>query len=429
MLSALRSPSFALAWLGQTASLFGDAAFAVALPWQVLLLTGSGTAMGAVLVARTVPRLVFLGAGGVLADRLSRRNIMLWSDAGRAGVMILIAWLSWTNLIQLWQVTVLSIIFGVFDGFFMPASHAILPQLVNRHALSSANMLNSLSEQASELVGPLLGAGLIALGGPFSAFAFDALSFAISAVLILQITDTAVSLRSIDDRSCSTKGGQGARDTELRNFQQLSRAATQFFVEARDGLIYAIRTPWLWISIVVAAGANAAFVGSSVALPFLVRDQYGGDAWLLGTLFAAQATGAIFGMLVVGWMGRVSKRGLLAYSALVLSSIALAAYGFPWPHSWAPIVTSLLSFAVGCGLSTFGVLWATVMQERVPEDRLGRVTSIDYVGSYSLVPVSYLLAGALTESSGAPMVFVSFGLWGLLLSAVAVATPHIRQLD
>lgn len=161
MFSAFRFSSFLNLWLARTISSLGDAVFLTALLWQVILSTGSGTAMGAVLLAQTVPRLIFLAIGGVIADHLPKRLIMFWSDLGRATVMFLIIFLSWWHSLQLWHLVALAIIFGIVDGFFIPASQAIVPELVEKEVLTSANASLSLSEQLSELVGPVLGGDLL----------------------------------------------------------------------------------------------------------------------------------------------------------------------------------------------------------------------------------------------------------------------------
>ena len=182
---ALRSRSFVLLWAGQTISALGDGAFTIALAWSVLLLTGSATALAEVLIAQSIPRLIFLLVGGVVADRLPRRLILFWSDGSRAVAVLLIALLFWTHLIVLWQILGLSILFGIADAFFLPAYQAIPPLLVPAEDLSSANALNGLSQQASTLVGPALGALLVTLTNPAAAFALDAATYVISAACLL----------------------------------------------------------------------------------------------------------------------------------------------------------------------------------------------------------------------------------------------------
>lgn len=422
MFSAFLSPSFLNLWLARTISGFGDAVFLTALLWQVILSTGSGTAMGAVLLAQTVPRLLFLAIGGVIADKLPKRLIMFWSDLGRAIVMFLIIFLSWWHFLQLWHLVSLAIIFGIVDGFFIPASQAIVPELVEKNTLTSANASLSLSEQLSELVGPVLGGGLIALAGPMSAFMIDGFSFLASAALIMRIQST------VERPALHEQGRKGSCISTNISHQVVS-LMTQFFVQVNEGLGYVLRTPWLWVSIIVAAAANAVFVCSQAVLPFLVRVSYGQGAWLLGIAFTAGAAGSLAGTFLAGHLAGITRRGLVAYGMLLISSLALTSYGLPWQKSFSPFVVPACGFTMGFGIAIFGVLWTTVMQERVPREQLGRVTSIDYLGSYSLVPLSYVVVGVLIDKIGASMVFIYFGLFSSLICVAALMVPSIRQLN
>ena len=182
---ALRSRPFALLWVGQTVSALGDGAFSIAIAWQVLVLTESATTMGEVLIAQSVPRLVFLLVGGVVADRLPRRLVLLWSDGGRALAVLLIAGLGWLHLLQLWHLIGLALLFGLADAFFIPAYQSLPPQLVEAEDLASANSLVGLSRQVSTLAGPAFGASFVALAGPALAFAFDGLTFVVSALCLV----------------------------------------------------------------------------------------------------------------------------------------------------------------------------------------------------------------------------------------------------
>jgi MFS family permease len=149
---ALKSRPYAMIWIGQSISGLGDGIFYIALAWQVLLMTHSGTAMGIVLVASSIPRLAFMLFGGVAADRLPRRMIILWSDGGRGVVVLLISILGFMGILQFWQLVIESLVFGVVDGFFTPAIMAITPDLVEKDDLVSANALNSVSNNVTQFV-------------------------------------------------------------------------------------------------------------------------------------------------------------------------------------------------------------------------------------------------------------------------------------
>lgn len=416
-ISAIWVDNFRLVWLGQTMSLFGDAAFAIALPWQVLLLTGSATAMGLVYMAQNVTRLGALSIGGVLADRLARKSIILWCDVGRGVVVLLVAALGAAHWLHLWAIVGLGTAFGVFDGFFIPAFRAIPPELVETTKLPSANSLMAISEQASELIGPLLGAGLIAVGGTDSVFALDGLSFFVSAILLGRVASERI-----------MRGDSGPNAVTLRIYAQLKDAASGYVKHIGGSLKFVFDTPWLWISIIVAAGLNAAFVGSSVALPFLAHSVRLG-AWLLGAMIAARALGALAGTFPGAKMAAGHKRGSLGYLSLVVAGIGLTAVGMRWGRNVAESAVLVANVVTGVGLSVYGIIWSTLMQERIEPEMLGRVASLDYLGSYALVPVSYVLSGLMTTLYGPRVVFLAVGGLSVALAAGALVTPNIRMLD
>jgi MFS family permease len=252
---ALRSRPFALLWAGQTISALGDGAFYTALAWEVLLLTGSGAAMGLVVAAQSIPRVLFLLLGGIAADRLPRRLVLLWSDGGRALFVLGIAGLGWLNLLHLWHLVALALLFGVADGFFLPTYQAIPPQLVETELLPSANALTGLSQQFGMLLGPLLGAGFVALAGPASAFAFDGLTFVISACCLLAMGLSGVSGK-LASRALAAETDLAAPATPTS-----SRGVRGMAADVRDGLGYVRGSTWLWLTILIASVGNIGFAG------------------------------------------------------------------------------------------------------------------------------------------------------------------------
>ncbi|HEX3272127.1 MAG TPA: MFS transporter, partial [Ktedonobacterales bacterium] len=347
---ALRSRPFALLWLGQTISTLGDGAYLTALAWQVLILTGSGAAMGIVLIATSVPRLLFLLLGGVIADRLPRRLVMLWADAGRAVAVGAIAVLSHTNTLQFWQLIALGLLFGLSQAFFLPAYQSIAPQLVEVEALPSANALNGLTREIGILVGPALGAVLVANFSTASAFGFDALTFLISALCLLAVRVPFKPLLAQEGLETEPAKRRGARGV---------------FADIREGIGYIATSSWLWVTIAIASLGNALRAPYSVTLPLHVRDFYHYGVGLYGAIISASAVGAILATLIVGQLRRIHHRGIVAYSALVVSSLAMMAFALPVPHDLVPVIT-LTAFALdGAGIGCFEIIWVTVLQEMV----------------------------------------------------------------
>jgi MFS family permease len=408
---ALRSRPYALLWAGQTVSVVGDGAYTTALAWQVLDLTGSATAMGVVLVARSIPMLLFLLIGGVAADRLPRRLVMLVSDTGRAVSVLAVAVLGWLHLLQLWHLVALSLVFGFVAGFFMPAYQSITPELVPTEDLPSANGLTGLSREMNILLGPLLGAALVARFGPTWAFALDGATFIVSALCLAAMR--------VPPRPASAENEARSKRRGLRGV----------VADIREGLGYIVGSSWLWVTITLASVGNLAWGSQSVTMPRLVRDVYHADVGLFGLLATAGGVGSIATMLVVGQMRRLRRRGLLAYSGIIVGSVALILYGLPLPLGLRPAVALGASFVIGAGLGLFTVIWETVLQELVPADKLGRVSSVDWLGSFALQPVGYAVVGVLTDRVGPAWVFVGAGAANLLLNLLALTVRGIRELD
>lgn len=422
---ALRSRPFALLWIGQTVSALGDGTFYIALAWQVLILTGSGVSMAGVTIAGIIPRIVFFLIGGLAADRLPRRLVLLWSDSFRAGIVLLIALLGWLHLLQMWHLLVLALLFGVVDGFFNPAYQAIIPQLVDKELLPSANALNGIGQKIGLIAGPVLAAGSISLLAiPASAFAFNGLTFIVSALCIF-----AFRLPELEISSGPQEGSNLAEQAEDAGSKKISTRMRGLWADAREGFRYVFQSGWLRVTIPISALCNIAISGpSQVATPKLVQDSYGAGAWLLSTIMVANAIGSILAMLLAGQLPQ-RHRGLLAFLALSGLSLAMIVFGLPLSHSWAPVVASLAALAGGACLGFFSIMWVTLLQEMVPGDKLGRVSSIDMLGSVALLPVGYALVGVLTDWLGASWVFLAGGLFSLLLCLVALSIRDVRNLQ
>ena len=410
---ALSSRPFALLWAGQTISALGDGAYFTALAWEVLLLTGSAGAMGLVLIASSTPRLIFLLIGGVTADRVSRRAVMLCSDAGRALAVLAIAILGWANVLQLWHLVALALLFGLVSAFFMPAYQSIPPQLLEGELLNSANALTGLSRQVGLLLGPGIGAALVAASNPASAFAFDGLTFVVSALclLLLRLPEHARSAPKPPDSAGKRRGLGGV------------------LADAREGVAYITGSTWLWVIIAVASVQNVGSSGFAVSLPKLVKVTFHQGVWLLGAIGIATAAGTIAGTLIVGQAPRLHRRGLLACLGLLSSFIAYTLFGVPFARAIEPPIVVAAAVIFGFGLGAFDIIWVTTLQELVPADKLGRVFSVDMLGSFALMPLGYAIIGALTDRVGPGMVFLAGGAINIALTLVALAVPGVRRLE
>jgi MFS family permease len=395
---ALLLPSFALLWAGQTASRLGDRIFQVALGWYVLQLTGSAAAMGTLLLCTTLPLLVLLLLGGVISDRLPRRSVLLASDVGRGALVLTLAFLAWGGAVQLWQLYVVAVLFGTVDAFFQPAYGALVPEIVPEELRASANGLTLLSAQASAVIGPLLGALLMHWGGAALAFNINGVSFLCSAALLALMR------------------APGARPADER---------TSVRLELAEGLRYVAGVPWLRVTIAIFALVVVATGAPLAALPLLVRQRLGDSVDQLGWIYAASAAGAVAAALAVARVRRLRRRGAVAYAATLVSGAGLVTLGL------APSLPLALlgAFADGVGIAVFSLVWTQTLQNLVPERLLGRVNSVDMLGSYCLLPLGFGLAGVLADRIGAGSLFALGGGATVLLAAFGLLLPAVRNLD
>ncbi len=416
VLRSLKHHPFALLWSGQTISRLGDSLYRIALAWWVLEKTGSATAMGAVLVFSQIPMLVFLLVGGVVVDRLPRLRVMFASDILSGIVITFVAVFSWLNLLQIWHIYIASMVFGFVEAFFFPAYQAVVPQITPPEMLTSANSLNGLSQRVTGIVGPALGAALVAAGGTSITFGLDALSFFLSAIFVFPILRLNIDKIQSEEKAVET----GTRQKPVKE------AIRQGFVDLREGFKFIVTVPWIWITILVFGFVNITDAGPrAVAMPFLIKQDLGADVELLGLFGSAASLGFVLGMIWLGQYVRLHRRGLLGYLSVIVSGSTLLPFAFKLP---IPILAAS-AFISGISISVFSLVWTHTLQEMVPAKLLGRVYSIDALGSFVLLPIGFSLSGWATDAFGATNVFLVGGIGTIVLILLGLMHPAIRNLD
>jgi MFS family permease len=415
-LRALSHRPFALLWTGQTVSRFGDNLHRIALAWWVLEETGSAAAMATVLVLTQVPMLIFLLIGGIVVDRFPRIRIMFLADVISGAIVTFIAVFSWLNLLEIWHIYAASLLFGFMGAFFFPAYQSVIPQITPPDMLTSANSLNGLSQRMMGVIGPIIGASLVAVGGTTLAFGIDALTFFISAICVYPILRAGL---------YESSRGEKASETESKP-KTVREAIQQGFADLREGWDAIISVPWIWITIVIFGFLNI-MEGSprSVSMPFLIKDDLGADVAVMGWFGSAFSVGYILSALILGQFKRLRRRGLLGYLPILVNGFVLLMFGLKFP---IPVLVFGM-FIYGFSFNVFGLIWNNTLQEMVPNEKLGRVYSIDALGSFILLPIGYALAGWGTDLVGAPTVFLIGGVGTILMILIGLSHPAIRNLD
>jgi MFS family permease len=400
LLAPLRHRDFRLLWAGMCVSLVGDGIFLVAMAWQVYALSNAPTALATVGIAMTLPTIACLLLGGVVSDRLDRRRVILASDLVRGAAVGAIALLAFAGELHLWHLVVLVALYGAGTGFFAPAFDAIVPDLLPTAELAQANSLDQFVRPlAFRLAGPALGGVLVAALGAGSAFAFDALSFLASAVALLAMRSRVSGRRA--------EVGSVAADV-------------------RGGFDYVRRHVWLWGTFAAAAIAYLCFMGpTEVLLPYVVKNSLHGSAADLGLILAAGGIGSVACAVAMSQGGLPRREITFIYLVWTLATLAVAGYGV------ATAVWQLMLVSVAFNaLETAGtIVWATVKQREVPASLLGRVSSLDWLISIGLLPVSLALTGPLSAAVGAQSTLIAAGIVGGAVTLAALYLPGMRAVE
>jgi MFS family permease len=405
LLRPFRFNDFRLLFTGESISVIGDNFHFVALAWLVLQLTGSGLALGSVLMVAAVPRVIFMLVGGALSDRFSPRSLMLYSNGLRAVVVGIVAALVLSDHAALWQLYIMAGIFGVVDALFYPATSAIVPMLVDEPTLAPANALMQGSQQFATLAGPVLAGLLVAWVQTGPAFVFDAVSFAIAAVAL----------------SFVVGGRRTASDTEAA----ADEAAPSLLATIGAGFRYAWGDPPVRALIFLTAAFNLAFTGPLlVGLPFMSDHSLGGGSATFGILLSAFGAGALLGAVAAGSIGRMPRLGLIVLLVAIGLGIGLALLGLA-PN--VPIAFVVLA-AMGLGGGFLNVHLISWLQGRSAPDMRGRVMSMVMLGSVGLAPISYAVAGAIVDLGPIPLMFAVAGAIVVAASLAGFAAGIATQM-
>jgi DHA3 family tetracycline resistance protein-like MFS transporter len=429
LFAAFKRRRYTYLWFGQLASHLGTHIYELALAWWVLQKTGSAVAMGGVLIAAYVPTSILVLAGGVLADRLSRVPIMLVADCVRFALMIVMALLAFNGALSVWLVLLLSALVGVMDAFFWPAYKSIFPELVPQSELASANSLEVIGSGGVHILAPAIGAGLVAASGIPLAFALNGVSFLLSAaslVAMLVIPAQAVPAQQAPALVSASVAPlvETARELDPAPTMQPARRS-DFWGELREGLQAARALPWVWLTIALSGLASLVFQGSlSVALPYYVQHTLAASPWLYGGLLIAAAVG---GVPVALWFGsrKMRRRGLWLYTGFALAMLAMSVVG------WVPIPIVMLAamFIQGLTMTVLDLAWATALQQYIPLEKLGRVSSIDQLSANIALPISYALTGIIVDRIGAAPDLIWSGLIAAAIVSLGFLSRSVRALD
>ncbi|BDX38869.1 MFS transporter [Tenuifilaceae bacterium CYCD] len=395
---ALKSPNFRLFFYGQTVSLLGTFVQNLALGWLIYRLTDSSFLLGLIGFAGQIPSLVLTPFAGVYADRLNRRKVLVITQAISMVMAFLLAFLFFTDRIEIWHIIAISIVNGMSLAFDTPFRHAFLLEMVGeKDLLQNAIALNSTLINAARFIGPTLGGFLIAWMGEGYCFLINGVSF-------LAVIASLLSMKVIP----------------LNRGKQRGPIVRELF----EGLQYSFdfKPIRYMLYFVVAMG----FLGLpfQVFLPVFARDILHGDSQMLGYLTGAMGAGALTGAFYLA-----SRKGMCGIPRVILLTSFTAGLGLvAFSLSTNPILSIILVFFTGFGMIAQFAATNTLIQHIVDDDKRGRVVALYGMSFMGVTPIGSLLLGAVTPWVGVQITFVGAGVFCLLATfAFAKRIPVIRK--
>lgn len=390
----LRTPAFRWLLAGRTINLLGSAVAPIALAFAVLDLTGSTTDLGLVVAARSLMNVLLLLYGGVLADRLPRRLLLVGSAGGAAVTQAAVAALVLSGHGQIWSLALLSAVNGAVSGVGMPAALAALPQTVPSQHLPTGIALARVAGNSTNVVGLAVGGALVAILGPGWGIATDAATFAVAACCFSRLPSVTVA------------SGRGSVLADLR----------EGWAE------FASRT-WVWAVVAQFLVVNAALAGAEGVLGPVVADRTIGRS-AYGLVLAASAVGLVVGAVVAL---RYRPHRALRFGVIVILAMALPALGLALSPTIA--VLAVTFFLSGIASDLFGVAWDVSLQQNITADRLARVYSYDALGSFLAIPLGQIVVGPLAAAVGTRTTLLGLATAVTVATGLALTSRSVRNLE
>jgi MFS family permease len=395
----LRERDLRLVFSASAISDLGDGVVTVAVTFAVLDLTHSATDIGIVLACRTIALLASVLIGGVVADWVSRRAVMIVADLVRFASQGVVGVLVVTGHAAVWEVAASQAVIGAASGFFGPASTALLPAVAGE-SITEANALNGIVSSFGGIVGPAIGGALVVGIGAGSALLVDAVSYGASALLLF-----------------------GVRTHAARQPALAAASRGSFLADLRGGFTEVRSRTWLWATMITMALTNMLVSSYFVLGPVIAKRHLGGPA-----AWAALSTAFAIGLLVGGGaLFKIKPRRpmLVASAACLPLFLPTLLIGIPAPL----IVIAVFQVIAGAGAIVTNTMWWTVLQQNIPTELLSRVTSYEWLGTLALQPIGFALAGPLGAALGfGPTLYLCGGL-SVVISLGLLAVRDVRTLE
>ena len=391
--------SFLAYWIGFFFSAVGDAVFSLAIMWMIVETTGSALLMSTYLLLMGLPRLLFMLAGGVMADRWNPIKVMFWSDIFRALLMLVLFMAAMFGTPPIWFLFLLAILFGSVDAFYWPAANTLRRFIVSKESFTQSYGVIMGTMQLSAIIGPILAASMLALGGYGWAIAFNFISFLVSALTLRYIKYNGSSL-------------------PLNEQPQTKRS---FKGELMEGLAFVWKTPVIFIMITTAFLANAGANGVGVGLPFLAK-ELGRGVEGLSMMSAGFGIGGVVGAIIFSILSiknPTPRMTIMAFFSQGLAIVLVSLTGSLWQVVFLMALMGITSTAIQ-------VIAPSVNQLLIPPHLMGRVSSVMSLVAMGSTPFAQAGAGFIVDAVSPHAIFAIGGTLEMLVALVAFFMPAIR---
>lgn len=397
-LTPFRSPGYRKLALALVLQTLAAGVWIVALVWEVIRIDGGPAQLSIVSTSAAIGVVLPALLGGVVADRIPQKSILLVVASIELAGMALVAFLSVTDLTQIWHLAVVSAISGMGMAFYYPAYSAWLPAMVPEEDLLAVNGFEGMVRPTiGQAIGPGIAGVVVGVASPGTAFIVASVASALGVLALSAVPKTPVrrDLDAVPD----------------------AHPVTSALRDMAEGFRYMVRTPWLLATLLFASLMVLVMMGPlEVLVPFLIKDRLGGGPDAHALVLAAFGIGGAVGSIAMA--SRPMPRRYLTVMNLMWGAACLpmVVMGLT-SHIWVVIVAGLV---LGVLFSGPMVIWGTLLQRRVPPELLGRVASLDFFVSVSLMPVSMALAGPISDAIGLTTTFVIAGSAPVVFAAAAI---------
>jgi len=397
----LKNTNFLFLWAATLFSSFALAFFTFSQTWYIAKTLNLEASLGVVFVALSVPRLIFMIIGGAVADKFPKKNIMFYSNIVRAILVATI--LTWFIVgdVTLYTFALFALFFGLADAFFWSADGSILPELVEKSRLTQANSLTQMTNQASVILGPVLGGILIKFTNYETIFSITILLLIVAAILVQKIQFTMPEQQNTDK---------------------------SMFTSIKEGILYVKESPFLSTFLICSAFLNLFLIGPmQVGFPLFIKNVLHGDSLQFSYLEASVGGGMAIGAVIVGLKNINRRRGLFCIIMMLLSGVFFLSINFS-TVLWQALLAGMF---YGITIAMAIVPLMAMIQSTVKEEMMGRVMSLLMLSSMGFIPLSYAFT-SIALAIGIPIVTVmKSGAIAVIVFVlfVAIRVPVVRKFD